>query len=108
MEEIIKKALDLGQSLAASERFTLLRAAEDAVEKDADTCKVLDAANAHRDHLTKMVADQKPIEPADKHEMERLSTAVSSNEKLQALAQAQADYMEMMNKVNEAIRGSLT
>jgi cell fate (sporulation/competence/biofilm development) regulator YlbF (YheA/YmcA/DUF963 family) len=107
MDHLIKKADELGRSIAASERFKSLRTAEDAVGEDEATRKVLEAANAQRDRLARLEAEQKPIEPADKREMERLNQAVHGNEKLQALAKAQADYLEMMNKVNEAIRAKL-
>ncbi len=46
------------------------------------------------------------MEVADKKEMKRLSDAVHTNEKLQRLVRAQADYMELMSKVNSAIRAA--
>lgn len=107
MEEIVKLAAELGKRIAANERFTALRNAEDAAEKDSETCELLDAANKQRETLAQLEAEGKPIEPEDKREMQRLDDAIRANEKLQALARARADYLELMNRVNEAIRSAL-
>ena len=107
MDEIVKLADQLGKRIAESERFVNLRQAENAVENDPEAGDLLKKADAHKARLASLEAARKPIEPEDKREMQRLTEAMTNNEKLHALLRAQADYIEMMSKVNEAIRSRL-
>ncbi len=108
MDEILDLAAQLGKGIAATARFKALRAAEGAIEADAEARQLLKEADAQKARLADLAARGQPIEPEDKREMERLNEGLSGNEKLHALVRAQADYLELMNKVNEAIRRQLT
>lgn len=107
MDEILKAAQNLGDLIAESDRFVALRRAEKVVEDDPDTKELLKKADAQSEKIAELERSLKPVEPADKEEMQRLTDAMHGNEKLGALARAQADYLELMNKVNDAIRGRL-
>ncbi len=107
MEQILKLANDLGKQIAGSERFKALRQAELTVRNDAETHELLEAAERQGKLIAEKESAQKPIEPDDKHEMERLNEALSANENLQILARAQADYLQLMKRVDEAIREQL-
>lgn len=107
MEEILKLALDLGKQIAKQERYIRLREAEDSASVDKETGEALESYERQRRKVAQLEADKKPVEPEDKRELQRLSDAVHSNPVLQNLAQAQADYMELMSRVNQAIRREL-
>jgi cell fate (sporulation/competence/biofilm development) regulator YlbF (YheA/YmcA/DUF963 family) len=107
MEEALAAAAELGKQIAQDESFRSLRAAEEAVQGDAASQKILQDFDRQRRKIEDLERDGKPVEPEDKHEMIRLSDAVHSAPKLQELVRAQADYMELMNKVNKAIQQAL-
>ncbi len=107
MEAALAAAAELGKQIAQDAAFRRLRAAEDAVQGDAASQKVLEEFDRQRRKIEDLERDRKPVEPEDKHEMIRLSDAVHSAPKLQELVRAQADYMELMNKVNKAIQQAL-
>ena len=107
MEEALAAAAELGKQIAQDEAFRRLRAAEDAVQGDAASQKILEEFDRRRRKIEDLERARKPVEPEDKREMIRLSDAVHSAPKLQELVRAQADYMELMNKVNKAIQQAL-
>ena len=107
MDDILQLASDLGERIANHERFQKLRATESAVQADEVAGDLVKSSDAQRRKIAELEAKQQPVEPADKHEMMRLDEAIRENENLQGLVQAQADFMELMNKVNRAIREKL-
>jgi cell fate (sporulation/competence/biofilm development) regulator YlbF (YheA/YmcA/DUF963 family) len=104
MEEILRLAADLGERIAQHDRFKQLRAAEDAVSDESESRDKVRALDRQRAKVAELEAGGRPVEPEDKRELQRLAEAVHSDARLQALAKAQADYMELMNRVNETIR----
>jgi cell fate (sporulation/competence/biofilm development) regulator YlbF (YheA/YmcA/DUF963 family) len=108
MEEALAAAAELGKQIAQDEAFQRLRAAEAAVQSDAASQKILQEFDRQRRKIEALEGARKPVEPEDKHEMIRLSDAVHSAPKLQELVRAQADYMELMNRVNKAIQQALS
>lgn len=107
MEEITQAAGALGKLIAQSPAFQRLRMAEETVQADADARKTLEEFERQRRKIEQLEGEHKPVEVDDKHLMQRLSAAVHSSDKLQELMRAQADYIEMMNRVNKAIRAEL-
>ena len=107
MDEIRKLASELGRLIAQHERFVKLRAVEDAAGKDTEVGKLLASYEQQQQKLAELEAKQQPVEPEDKKELQRLTEAVHTNPQLQSLAKVQADYMELMNMVNQTIRKEL-
>ena len=107
MDQLLNLASKLGKLIAEHERFRKLRAAENAVNADAQTRSLVEALEAQRRKIADLEAKLQPVEPEDKHELQRLTEVVHANPKLQALAEAQADYFELMNKIDREIRSKL-
>jgi cell fate (sporulation/competence/biofilm development) regulator YlbF (YheA/YmcA/DUF963 family) len=107
MEDALAAAAELGRRIAQDEAFRRLRAAEDAVQGDAASQKILEEFDRQRRKIEALERARKPVEPEDKREMVRLSDAVHGAPQLQELVRAQADYMELMNRVNKAIQQAL-
>jgi len=107
VDDVLKLASDLGERISNHERYQKLRAAESTVQGDEAAQDLLKSADAQRAKIAELEAKQQPVEPGEKHEMLRLEEAIRANENLQGLARAQADFMELMNKVNRAIREKL-
>jgi cell fate (sporulation/competence/biofilm development) regulator YlbF (YheA/YmcA/DUF963 family) len=107
MEKALAAAAELGRQIAQEEAFQHLRTAENAVQGDAAAQKILGDFERQRRKIESLEGARKPVEPEDKREMIRLSDAVHGDPKLQELVRAQADYMELMNRVNKAIQQAL-
>ena len=107
MEEILAAASALGRKIAQYEAFRRLRPAEDTVRSDPALKKLLEDFDRQRRKIEDLESSQRPVEPEDKHEMIRLSDAVHDSPKLQNLVRAQADFLELMTKVNQAIQREL-
>jgi cell fate (sporulation/competence/biofilm development) regulator YlbF (YheA/YmcA/DUF963 family) len=103
MEELLKKADELGRLLAAHERFTALMAARDGVRGDEAASKLLADYETQVQKLQKQAAENKPIEVEDKRALADLEQQVASNDAIKAFAAAQADFSEMMSRINRAI-----
>jgi cell fate (sporulation/competence/biofilm development) regulator YlbF (YheA/YmcA/DUF963 family) len=103
LQEIISLAEKLGSAIAANERFQALRAAEQAVRTNEGANRAQEELEKPMHHMTELEHNGKPVEVADKRKLERLQNDFRTQPALQQLGKAQADYLEMMNKVNETI-----
>ena len=107
MDDVLNAATKLGGALAGSDRFAALKAAEQAVEADETAQQLTTDLHAQSRKIADLEANLKPVEVADKREMQRIQQAVASNDALKQFAAAQADWAELMTKVNEAIQAEL-
>ena len=107
MEELLALADKLGRAIAAHERFQALRAAEKRVKEDAAASKAQTDLENHMNRISELEMSGKPVEVADKRTLDRLQNEFRTQGTLQQLVKAQADYLEMMNKVNETIVSQL-
>jgi cell fate (sporulation/competence/biofilm development) regulator YlbF (YheA/YmcA/DUF963 family) len=103
MEELLTKSEELGKMLAEHPRFKSLMAARNAVRDDAVARKILTDYQTHVEKIEELGAQTKPIEIEDKRQLSQLEQAVASDAKLKELARAQADFSELMSRVNRSI-----
>jgi len=103
MDELLRKAEDLGRLLAEHPRFKALMAARDVVRADEKARKLLADYQAQVETIQDLTAKRQPIEVDDKHRLADLEQHVASNEVLKKLTQAQVDFSELMSNVNRAI-----
>ena len=107
MEKILELASRLGQEIRRHERYLLLREAEKKVMTDPEAMKIQDDLEKQLQKLRDLEIELKPIEVADKRALSSLQEKARSNPGLRELLKTQADYFEMMNKVNSAILAEL-
>lgn len=107
MEQILKTATELGRLVADQPAYHALRSAELAVQADKETTGLLGALHKQRRHIAELEAQMKPVGVEDKHELQRLNEAAGANDKLRELLRAQADFMQIMNRINQAIQKEL-
>ncbi len=107
MERLLALAEKLGKLIAETDRYKALKSAEAAMRADAKAEESLKALREIETMIAGKERDMKPIEVEDKRKLASLREQVHSSETLQRLAKAQADYLEMMNRVNHAIRQAL-
>lgn len=103
MEGIIAQATALGKNIAAHPRMKAFVTSARAVSEDADAQGIL---QAYQDQILAMREKEqsgKPIEPEEKRALSESESKVAGNPLLKAMMKAQADYLEMMKRINDAI-----
>ena len=103
MQEIMDIAKRLAEAIGKSERYIALRNAEKSVKKNEEAGKLLGEFNAKTLAILEKEHKMTPVEPEEKRELATLKERVAGNALLQALNKAQADYSEMMDKVNRTL-----
>ncbi len=103
MEKVLELAEKLGREIRSSERYRLLREAEDKVLADPEAKQIEADLEKQLQKIRSLEEEMKPIEVADKRELSRLQELAARSPGLKELLKVQADYFEMMNKVNNTI-----
>ncbi len=103
MDSVLDLARRLGQEIRSHERYRLLRDAELKVMADPQAAKIQEDLGRQLEKMHDLESEMKPIEVEDKRELARLQQLARSNPALQQLLKVQADYFEMMNRVNRTI-----
>lgn len=103
MEDIIADARALGKKIAAHARTKAFMTAARAVAEDRDAQGILKSYQDQVMAIRQAEAGGKPIEPGDKRKLADCEAAVAGNDKLKEMMKAQADYSEMMHRINNAI-----
>jgi cell fate (sporulation/competence/biofilm development) regulator YlbF (YheA/YmcA/DUF963 family) len=103
MERILDMARSLGREIGQHERFARFRKAEHAVESDEAARGLRQSLETQAEKIARLEYTQQPVEPQDKRKLMELRNQAHANPLLQELARAEADYMELMNKVNRAM-----
>ena len=102
-DEILSLARQLGEAISRHPRYTKLREADDRVRADKTATDALDAYNKAAEELGRKEQAGRPIEVEDKRRLRGLQETVAGNETVKAFMVSQADYAEVMRKMNDAI-----
>ena len=103
MKEVLEHAEQLADALSRSERYRNLREAEKSVEENTEAKALLEEYNRVTMVLLEKQQALKPIEPEEKRSLAAIKEKVAVDPVLTRLNKAQADYSEMMNKVNHIL-----
>ena len=101
--EITEHAKRLGELIGTHPRYVTLRASDEAVRADKTATDALEAYNKAAVEIARKEAAAEPVEVAEKRELQRLHNAVAANETIKAFTLAQADYAELMRRMNDTI-----
>jgi cell fate (sporulation/competence/biofilm development) regulator YlbF (YheA/YmcA/DUF963 family) len=107
MEKLLELAATLGTEIRNHERYARLREAEQKVLDDPQAKEIQNQLSGQTRKVVELERSMRPIEVSDKRELARLQDAARSNPLIQGLIRAQADYFEMMNRINDAILEAL-
>ena len=107
LREVLDKARALGEALAAHPRMRDYTAARQAVAGDTNAQDLLKSYSEQAEHIRRLEATQQPVEVADKQKIAEIEKGMAANEALKRLMRSQADYIELMNRVNEAMEAPL-
>lgn len=103
MQEIITAAAELGKRVAAHPRCKAFLDAANAVSADATAQGLLREYQTQLGRIRQREAAGEPIEPADKRAVQSAQERVAGNALLRAMLAAQADYLELVTQVHQAI-----
>ena len=107
MEEILRRAEELGRAIREHARYKRLMEADARVRGDASAAEALKAYNGTVMKIAEKEQKRQPIEAEEKRAVERLRGAVVANVAIKTCMQAQADYAELMKTMTDAIYSQL-
>ena len=108
IQNLLTKARELGEALAAHQTVRDYHAAQQAVRHDQSAQKLLQDYQTQIAHLQELDAAQQPIEVADKQKLKGFEGQMASHPTLKTLLRAQVDYVQLMTQVNQAMEAPLT
>ena len=103
MDEILELARRLGKLIAAHPRGSAFRQSQETLAKDEEAQKLLIGYNEQIQRIQALEAQQKPVEPEDKRKLADAQQNMATNACVSDYAKAQADYVEIMQRVSAAI-----
>ena len=107
-QALVALARQLGEALAAHPTVRDYRAAQEAVRADETARELLEAYQTQAAHMQRLEQEQKPIEVADKQALRDCETKLSGHATLKSLMRHQADYVQLMGQVNQAMEAPLS
>ena len=107
MDEITELAQRLGKAINASPQAAVLRQAREAVNSDAGLSQTLKDYQAQMEKVARLEQEEKPVEVEDKHRLQALQDKLLGSEEFKKFSAAQVEYVDLMRKVNEALREQL-
>jgi len=107
-DAVLEQARRLGELIRSHPRYVKLREADTKVRDDKAATDALEAYNRAATQIARKEQGGQPVEVDEKRDLERLHNTVAANEAIKAFALTQADYAELMRKMNDAIFGAIT
>jgi len=105
---VIELARRLGQAMAQAPAAVAVRAARKELDAQADLKQTLDDYQKQVGKVARLEQAGKPVEVEDKHRLRELNDKLVASEVFKKYTAAQVDYVDLMRKVNDAIRKELT
>ena len=107
MDKLIELSKRLGRQIAVHERAVLMQEAQKALQEDADARQLVEDFQKQAEKIHKLEQANQPVEVSDKHQLEAYETQMSGNHKIREFSRRQADYVEMMRKIWDAIHNEI-
>ena len=103
LDKIVAEAGKLGELISKTSASRAFLVHREKLDTDKEAMGIVVDYQKQLQKITELERGGKPIEPEDKHELTDLQQKVASNETLKVWMKAQADFSELMGKVNKAI-----
>jgi cell fate (sporulation/competence/biofilm development) regulator YlbF (YheA/YmcA/DUF963 family) len=100
---IVELAERLGKAMAEAEQIRKFKALGAELAGDKDAVALIKARNEQELLIARKEQARQPIEVEDKRKLRELTEKVSQHDKLKAYLAAQADYMELIQQVNDTL-----
>jgi len=105
--EIIDQARKLGSMIAQSAPAAKLREAKAALNQDTAATTLLTEYQKQAMKIGQLEEQNKPIEVEDKRKLQETQSKLVSMDVFKKFTAAQVEYIDIMRKVNEALRKEL-
>jgi len=105
--DCIELAGNLGKAMAESPQAVALRDARAALNGEPEVTQALAEYQQQAGKIAQLEREQKPVDVAEKHRLQELNDKLVASETFKKFTAAQVDYVDLMRKVNEAIRREL-
>lgn len=105
--DLLAKAGALGEALAAHPTVRDYHAAQKAARDDRTAQELVTTYQTQLGRIRTLEASGKPVEVADKQKLKTIEQQMSGSDVLKRLMRAQADYIDLMNRVNQAMDAPL-
>ncbi len=107
LDEILKEADKLGQKVAQLPAVAKYKAAQKALESDADAKRLLTEFQQAFETLMRQEQSGMPVSPQQQRQLESLQMKMSSHLKIKAYNIAQVDFVDLLRKVGQTFRKPL-
>lgn len=104
MQDILNLAQRLGRRIAQHPRAKAYLEAQQALRDDLEARAAFDAFQKQLEHIRNLERSGKPVEVAEKRKLEECEQRIASNPTLKRFMRAQADYVELMSRVERAMQ----
>lgn len=103
MSVIMEMAKDLGQAMRETEEFEKLKAAEQKLNEDVDAQVLMEGLQSSQEKLQKL--QMAGLQPSEEQvqEFQQQREQMSTNSAISSFMQAQEEFSNMVQEVNEAI-----
>ena len=105
-QEILAAARDLGKLIGDHEAAKKVARAAGQLNDDTEAQRVLNDYQRQAQAVAEKEAQRKPVEVADKRQLEALHEELIRNALLREFQMAQMDYIDLMRQVDDAISGT--
>ncbi len=103
LDNIVAEAGKLGKLIVQTAASKAFLANRELLETDKQAQEIVEDYQRQVQKIGELERGGKPIEPEDKHKLTEVQQKMASNETLKNWMKAQADFSELMGKVNKAI-----
>ncbi len=107
LEAVLKQAQQLGEAIVAQPEVQAFLAAQQRLRGDEEAQQMLMEYQGVAEQVQKLQATNQPIEPDLKQQLAACEGKMASQDTLKDMMRAQADYLEVMGKINQAMEGPL-
>ena len=107
MNDTIQLAERLGKAIAESPQAARLRQTRKTMNGEPGLEQTLKEYQAQAGKIAKLQEEQKPIEVGDKHQLQALQDKLLASPAFKDYTAAQVEYVDLMRKVNDAMRKQL-
>ena len=104
---IVDKARDLGKAIAGHPRVQSFFEAQQAINEDTETSRLINDYQKHAQHIQELASQQKPIEVDDKKKLADYEQRMAANELFKQFTRVQVDYLDLMSQVNRGMEEAL-
>lgn len=107
LEQLLDQARLLGEAIVAHPKVKAYLEAQRGVRDDQEARRLLTEYQQQATKVQQLTSQGQSIEPELKQQLSACEQAMASHESLKNLMRAQADYIDLMNRINQAMEEPL-